>query len=37
MKKISAEEFDEKFDAGVDVLEFCDTKSIRKPGLEKNW
>jgi hypothetical protein len=35
MKKISAEEFDEKFDAGEDVLEYCDMKSIRKPGLEK--
>jgi len=35
MKKISAEEFDEKFDAREDVLEYCDMKSIRKPGLEK--
>jgi len=34
-EKISAEEFDEKFDAGEDVLEYCDTKSIRKPGFEK--
>lgn len=35
MKKISAKEFDEKFEAGEDVLPYCDTNSIRKPGLEK--
>jgi len=35
MKRISSEKFDEKFDAGEDVLEYCDMKSIRKPGLEK--
>lgn len=31
MKKISAEEFDEKFESGEDVLEYCDVNKIRKP------
>ena len=35
MKNISAQEFDEKFDSGKDVLEYCDLDHIRRPGLEQ--
>jgi len=33
-KTISAEEFDAKFDAGEDIMEYLDISSIRRPGLE---
>ncbi len=35
MKKITAKEFDEKFESGEDVLEYCDIDNIRRPGLEQ--
>jgi hypothetical protein len=35
MKTITAKEFDEKFEAGEDVLEHCDQDNIRRPGLEQ--
>jgi len=35
MKTITAKEFDEKFDAGEDVLEHCDLGNVRRPGLEQ--
>ncbi len=35
MKTITAKEFDEKFDAGEDVLEYCDLDNILRPGLEQ--
>ena len=35
MKTITAKEFDEKFDAGEDVIEHCDLKNVRRPGLEQ--
>jgi len=35
MKTITAKEFDEKFEAGEDVLEHCDKEKIRRPGLEQ--
>lgn len=34
MKKISSEEFDQKFDAGEDVSEFVDWSRTRRPGRE---
>jgi len=33
-KTISAKEFDAKFDAGEDIMEYLDLSSIRRPGLE---
>jgi len=35
MKTITAKEFDEKFDAGEDVLEYCILDNILRPGLEQ--
>ncbi len=35
MKTTTAKEFDEKFEAGEDVLEYCDLNNIRRPGLEQ--
>ena len=35
MKTITAKEFDEKFDAGEDVLEYCNLDNILRPGLEQ--
>jgi hypothetical protein len=36
MKKkfITGKEFDKKFDAGEDVLDYMDLENIKKPGLE---
>lgn len=34
-KRISAEEFDAKFDAGEDIEEYLDLSTLRRPGLEK--
>lgn len=31
---MKAEELDQKFDAGEDVLEFFDLSTLRRPGLE---
>jgi hypothetical protein len=33
-KKISAEEFDRRFDDGEDMSEYLDWSSFRRPGLE---
>lgn len=33
-KKISAEEFDRRFDDGEDMSEYVDWSSFRRPGLE---
>ena len=35
VKRISAAEFDAKFDAGEDVSDYMDWDSARRPGLEK--
>ena len=35
MKRITAKEFDDKFESGEDVLEYCDTKKVRHPELEQ--
>ena len=35
MKTITSKEFDEKFDAGEDVLEYCNLDNILRPGLEQ--
>ncbi len=32
-KTITAEEFDRRFDAGEDILEYCDLDQIQRPGL----
>jgi len=34
MKKISAKEFDAKFDAGEDISQFVDWSKMRRPGRE---
>jgi hypothetical protein len=34
MKKISATEFDARFDAGEDISEFVDWSRMRRPGRE---
>lgn len=34
-KRISAAEFDAKFDAGEDIEEYLDLSTLRRPGLEK--
>lgn len=34
MKKISAKEFDAKFEAGEDISEFVDWSKMRRPGRE---
>ena len=34
MKKISANEFEAKFDAGEDISEFVDRSKMRRPGRE---
>lgn len=34
-KRISAVEFDAKFDAGEDIEEYLDLSTLRRPGLEK--
>ena len=34
-KKIKADDFDEKFDAGEDVSEYLDVSRIRRPGREQ--
>lgn len=34
MSKITAEEFDRRFDDGEDITEFLDLSSARRPGLE---
>jgi len=34
MKKISAKEFDRKFDAGEDIDEYVDWDHAKRPGLE---
>ena len=34
MRKISAKEFDAKFDAGEDISEFVDWSKMRRPGRE---
>ena len=34
MKKISANEFEAKFDAGEDISEFVDWSKMRRPGRE---
>lgn len=35
VKRISATEFDAKFDAGEDVSDYMDWDNVRRPGLEK--
>ena len=35
MKKMTTEEFDERFDAGDDVSSALDTAAVRRPGLEQ--
>lgn len=35
MKRITASEFDKKFDDGGDVLQYCDLSTIRRPNLER--
>ena len=35
VKRISAAEFDAKFDAGEDVSDYMDWDNVRRPGLEK--
>ena len=35
MKNITAKEFDEKFETGEEVLEYCDLTRIHRPGLEQ--
>ena len=35
MKTITAKDFDERFDAGEDVLEYCNLDNILRPGLEQ--
>lgn len=35
MKTITAKEFDKKFEAGEDVLEYCQLDKVRRPGLEQ--
>jgi predicted DNA binding CopG/RHH family protein len=35
-KKITAEEFDRRFDAGEDISEFIDWSKATRPGLKKN-
>lgn len=35
MKTITAKEFDDKFDSGEEVLEYCDMGNIRRPGFEQ--
>lgn len=35
MKTITAKDFDEKFDAGEDVLEYCNLDHVLRPGLEQ--
>ncbi|MEB3225145.1 MAG: CopG family transcriptional regulator [Synechococcus sp.] len=32
-KTITAEEFDQRFDAGEDILDYCDLDQIQRPGL----
>lgn len=34
MKKITAEEFDARFESGEDVLEYCDLEKIERPDLK---
>ena len=34
-KRISAAEFDARFDAGEDIEEYLDLSTLRRPGLEK--